>query len=116
MNCKQGELAVVKCQQSEAYGRMVEVCELLGTHPRSIDPSPHWWVKPCGWTPAVEWVELDKLGRFLFPDSRLRPIRDQPGEDETLRIAGKPVDADLCAETARRAGWALLEGSGGRTQ
>lgn len=75
MNCKQGDLAVV------ANITWPDVTPYLGRIVRCIylDDMGGWFTEP----------ELEK-GRSIF-DGALRPIRDNDGEDEILRIAGKPV-------------------------
>ena len=49
--------------------------------PRPV-PWPFWNGKPTRCTRAVGWMRAVCL----------RPIRDQPGEDETLTRVGKPCD------------------------
>ena len=75
MNCKQGDLAVViRPPQSkpEWLGRIVKITE-------PSKRKPGWWaVEPGPWK------------RAICIDANLRPIRDQPGDDETLTWAGKP--------------------------
>lgn len=68
MNCKPGDLAIYI--NSRWPGRIFEIVEAADFG--------FWKVRP-----RVGWDIADK---------NLRPIRDQPGEDEILRIAGKPAD------------------------
>lgn len=75
MNCKPGDLAIVRRCPHEAYnGR---VCKVLshymheGRSAWSVDPAPE-----------------DGYGYF---DEWLHPIRDKEGEDETLQWAPVPV-------------------------
>lgn len=94
MNCKPGDLAViVRCDYPENVGRFVRVvCR--------ADGSEFAWYEGEEWEcePATPVIGLNADGAktwglepvCLF-DAHLRPIRDNDGEDEILRIAGKPV-------------------------
>lgn len=101
MNCKPGDLALLKSggiAGGEAFNdRLVEVIDSAG-----VDGfyGQMWSVKCAGWTPAPHLVALSRRGTFYYPDSMMRPIRDQPGEDETLAWAGKPAEspADVIRE------------------
>jgi hypothetical protein len=97
MNCKLGDLAIVvwaPAGASIAAGSLVKAVELLhgdiclyiGDTGSTYSASDAWRVEYRG---SLE----SPYGRpWAVPDSRLRPIRDQPGEDEILRIAGKPIN------------------------
>ena len=88
MNCKPGDLAVMVRSAASNHGLIVS-CLKIATDKEMID---------CGFdfrnTPA--WVVDRKIisnhGTLIniVPDSFLRPIRDNPGDDETLTWAGKP--------------------------
>jgi hypothetical protein len=90
MRCKVGDLAVYVGTFPQHLGRIVRVVS-----PRPWT-EPAWWVDPPLPTPEAG---LDGLSVY---DSGLRPIRDSDGEDEMLRIAGKP-------ETIREALKAIRE-------
>lgn len=82
MNCRPGDLAVIHSSRHhpELNGVIVEVMYVYK------DP---FWV--CAGHILEEYCS--KVGiRPIINDSRLRPIRGQPGEDEMLRIAGKPKE------------------------
>ena len=86
LNCKPGDLAVlVRAHLSENLGL---ICRVIG--PSSFGPG--WW--HVEFSKAIRWISgprcLSHVGECQ--DSNLRPIRDQPGEDEMLRIAGNPQD------------------------
>jgi hypothetical protein len=72
MNCKKGDLAIITKAQhdyAEYIGRVVTCAEL------DIKPEGVYWLL----------AEKHKDGRRVFClDSNLRPIRDNPGKDETL--------------------------------
>jgi hypothetical protein len=80
MNCKPGNLAVIvrASMEPELLGRIVTVT--------TISPwfvIPHWRTDP-----PLRMRGGD--GYWVVPDYCLRPLRDNDGEDEILRIAGKP--------------------------
>lgn len=77
MNCRPGDLAViVRCQMHPP---------LIGTFVRVVRrvPDDYWYMdSPLPKPDGGAWI--------FIHDSCLRPIRDNDGEDEMLRIAGKP--------------------------
>lgn len=98
MNCKPGDLAVVVGHEG-AYdagclGRIVEVISPGDDWSSHGDSRHHWRAKDAGGRP-MPWQDPDGThGESLvtqFPDEHLRPIRDQPGADETLTWAGLPA-------------------------
>ena len=91
MNCKQGDLAVIVRSKSGNEGRVLRCLRLATAAEKRAED-----FVAGDWTGAV-WVTDAKLndtwgaGTSLYPDCRLRPLRDSDGEDEMLRIAGRPV-------------------------
>ena len=84
MNCKPGDLAVlVRSQFRENVGLL---CRVIGPSIRGRG----WW--HVEFSKAIRWVSGGRGPIGECQDCKLRPIRDQPGEDEMLRIAGKPQD------------------------
>jgi hypothetical protein len=85
MNCKQGDLAVIVRSVAGNEGAVVTCLELVGR--------PAWYMKEL---PGPIW-RVDRILRGkLFntdkvADIQLRPLRDSDGEDEILRIAGRPL-------------------------
>jgi hypothetical protein len=87
MNCKPGDLAVI-VRGTYAVGRIVTCVRYAGRRTfkqrhRLSEPADSWQIDPPvpGWRGAlVNHVR----------DADMRPIRDNVGEDEILRIAGKP--------------------------
>lgn len=88
MRCKVGDLAVVvgsdcndgkivRCQRVVQRGRILRV-------DGRIVEGPVWIVEPQ----LISW-DGETVAPHV-PDSYLRPIRDNPGADETLTWAGKP--------------------------
>ena len=92
MNCRPNELAVIASTAGRTGLQRRIVEELIGTPVRVIAPyllcgEPAWRIEQeinilIGDVPAAV------VG---IADAVLRPLRDGDGEDEMLRIAGKPV-------------------------
>ena len=83
MNCKPGDLAVIV--HGCLAGAIVRVTEL--------DPLP----SPCGrplWFYDGDVRDAEGERYESIWDHVLRPIRDQPGADETLTWAGRPSDIE----------------------
>ena len=83
MNCRPGDLAVI-VRSAPAFERYVGKIVVV------VKRSEIW--NDC-------WVTDPRLFHFDgfpidFTDSSLRPIRDSDGEDEMLRIAGKPQEVN----------------------
>lgn len=81
MNCKPGDLAVVirsKC--SDHIGMLVTV-----VGPALIPELGMWTIEP------VKPIPCPSPFGWKCRDSSLRPIRDQPGQDETLTWAPVPA-------------------------
>ena len=90
MNCKQGDWAIVVHSVAGNEGKIVRCVRLVGNE---------LWVGPDGIAELSATWELDRHLRNFggdltnrCMDKQLRPIRDNDGEDEILRIAGRPVD------------------------
>lgn len=88
MNCKKGDLAIVVKSVCGNEGKIVTCLELIddlqwmkGDLPDGVEP---------GWIIDTELIAFDGSKSNLAKDSALRPIRDQPGEDETLTWAPVP--------------------------
>jgi hypothetical protein len=87
MNCKPGDLAVVvNCIDPDCVGSIVR-CEKFQPGPNGI---PAWIVdRPIskgGRFPGLDYIAL----KNWIADACLHPIRPDEGEDEMLRITGKP--------------------------
>lgn len=102
MNCRPKDLAIVVRNLpyfAPIVGRVVRVEMLIESEwPKPIT-GPTWAIeKPLQVAALVRMtgqrgvvVSPGEQGFMLgLPDSILRPIRDQPGEDEMLRVAGRP--------------------------
>jgi len=98
MNCKPGDLAVLIRSELGYEGAIVEVMRFIGEmrfhYPTGlrIVARDCWEVR--GRLDPVHMREVARVGVSAgcgaVPDAWLRPIRDQPGEDETLTWAGRP--------------------------
>lgn len=100
LNCRPGDLAYIK---SVPYvGHFVTVVAWAGPGEGTLPDGYPYDNKDKG-----GWLCEKHVGTFLAPtalgtrrstryavieDRHLRPIRDQPGTDEMLRIAGLPQD------------------------
>lgn len=86
LNCKQGDLAVIVRSVAGNEGKIV-MCMRLVLGEKHLFKGPRWQIdRPlphstlgAGWTVA---------------DCALRPLRDGEGEDEMLRIAGRPQERE----------------------
>lgn len=104
LNCKPGDLAVIIREgrgRDDLCGRIVEVIKAASKdrfelpdgfmQGPSEDSRPRW---VCRFPNKVR-VDIDIGGSRMAeyataPDSALRPIRPEEGDDETLTWAGKP--------------------------
>ena len=84
LNCKAGDLAVVVKSHAGNEGRIVRVIRAADVSQNvGFDGSHYWLVQGrlcdgvCSWSVAHG-------GDGIFEDWKLRPIRDTPGEDESL--------------------------------
>lgn len=92
LNCKPGDLAVmVRCNNPINLGRIVR-CESFDGAVNVHGPAGRiypgaWRISPAlpawsGWSGPATTTHA--------PDEFLRPIRGQDGEDQILRLVGKP--------------------------
>lgn len=88
MNCKPGDLAViVGGDPLENIGKVVLVLERYGLDEWRIDGAGRLIVLSLNTGQLVP--ESDCVEVYEY-DHNMRPLRDSDGEDEMLRIAGKP--------------------------
>jgi hypothetical protein len=90
LNCKPGDLAVlVRSKFGENIGKLCTVQQPYC--------DGEWFVEfflPIAWASDVLGGP-GAVGRHgVCPDAWLRPIRGHEGEDEALRLAGKPKSAE----------------------
>ena len=90
MNCKQGDLAVIVRSTIGNEGKVLTCLRLATSAECRAKRFDHGdWLGPVWVTDAS--IRHSENGRTcLYPDSRLRPLRNSGGEDEMLQIAGKP--------------------------
>ena len=95
MRCKVGDLCIVvgALRRSDPNGARGCVAEIVGHGDF-----------PADWLVVIpNKSHLSETGKWNAYDTDLLPIRDNDGEDEILRIAGRPV------ETVRQALEAIRE-------
>lgn len=80
LNCRKGDIAIYVGVDPMCLGRIFKCVEYF-----EINSIPGW---------VVDQILIDPSDGLAWPgiqDRALRPIRDQPGDDETLTWAGKPA-------------------------
>lgn len=88
-NVRAGDLAyIVNCDIPENNDRFVTVKEI--SHEWSLANNTLVWLVEASSPLMTSNTGLKTRG--VIRDANLRPIRDQPGSDETLEWAGKPKD------------------------
>lgn len=97
LNCKPGDLAIIVRSSYDNTGKIVHVKRMLGLQPvwggykwciGLSASSPCWLAEAVG--SPINGARGDPWQEAPVPDIALRPLRDNPGEDEMLRIAGLP--------------------------
>jgi hypothetical protein len=96
MRCRVGDLAAIvraSCEQEKRdIGKVVLIVEPGYTYPK--DFCHRWHVRVESGSLMV--IDTDGIWSFEteadVPDENLRPLRDGEGEDEMLRIAGRPQE------------------------
>lgn len=84
MNCKPGDLAVfVRSHDQRNIGKHVHVLQRYGKR--------SWWIV-CASVVHRKFSDCPAGAECVTLDEYLRPIRFNPGEDEILRISGKPQE------------------------
>lgn len=86
MNCKPGDLAVIvkPGTTTRNLGRLVHVLHAIN--------SSDWWIEVVGAPMHGYRSGNEAWAKFgIVEDHRLRPIRDQPGADESLTWAPAPT-------------------------
>jgi hypothetical protein len=95
LNCKQGDLAVIVRSYAGNEGAVVTCLRLI----------PNWtrpglrggWRTGPGWETDRNFVKANGLVDNIVADDQLRPLRDSDGEDEVLRLVGRPVGTPQAA-------------------
>lgn len=94
LNCKQGDFAIIVKSAAGNEGKIVRCLHLV---PNGTD---NCWYQGVRWKVDCKIKTLHKStltdAGFItsIADSQLHPLRDQDGEDEMLRIAGKPKSSN----------------------
>ena len=98
MNCKQGDLAVIVRSFANNEGKIVRCQRLHSSEIRDLDGmyfynglgGPHWVIE--GDVFSAEGFRI-----FTVADACLRPLRDNDGQDEMLRMVGLPAGTPQAA-------------------
>lgn len=99
MNCKPGDLAIIVRSESGNHGCIVE-CITFYANAKFMGHRDHvncWGVRGALRNPDRSWPAIREGVDGVIPDAWLRPLRDSDGEDEMLRIAGKPITHEVLA-------------------
>lgn len=89
MNCKQGDLAMVVRSWARNEGKIVTCIRLT--------PYQEHDLRDFGYVWQVDAMLRDADGnesRFIH-DDQLRPLRNDPGQDETIAWAGLPEEIEI---------------------
>ena len=97
MNCKPGDLAVIVDSHKNNPDSAGAICEVVcsvsfgdvtlpnGTPSYYSRTEPGWVIKLHSKVMVKWWDGVMRRAEYACcPDSKLRPIRDNPGQDETL--------------------------------
>jgi hypothetical protein len=96
LRCSPGDLAVlVRSARVENIGRVLRVVRWIGKRSDGVWVGDDWWEVDCGERPLIS-----KFGvkHSCSRDSKLRPIRDSDGQDETLEWKSLPSPHKEMAE------------------
>lgn len=88
MNCKQGDLAIIVKSHAGNEGKIVRCLKFVPAQ-EFITPEGKI-VKWDSWEVNIVINAWSGEKTSIVPDHFLKPIRDNDGEDEMLRITGKP--------------------------
>lgn len=93
MNCKQGDLAVIVSASNRLMlGKFVTCIRRYDGPWRNGDVEP-------GWVIDQEIKVISSSGEVnvqsVITDEALRPIRNDPGQDETIAWAGLPGELEI---------------------
>lgn len=88
LNCKVGDLAIVIKSTAGNEGKIVQCLKFV--------PNKQFLKRDCNVIVEDSWIVDSKLKTWngrpgnAIPDAWLKPIRNQDGEDEMLKIVGYP--------------------------
>jgi hypothetical protein len=93
LNCKQGDFAVIVRSVARNEGKIVRCLHLHNSETHDAD-GKYLYDRVGGPRWVIEGDVRSREGYRLFTlaDAALRPLRDSDGEDEVLRLVGKPHD------------------------
>jgi hypothetical protein len=93
LNCQKGDLAVITRSEAGNRDKIVTCVKAIGPI-RVLHMDDNFTVEFI-WEVDRDLPRVDGKMTRLIADSCLRPIRGQPGEDEMLRITGRPAEIDV---------------------
>jgi hypothetical protein len=98
MNCRPGDLAVLIKSTQGYEGAIVEVVSWAGDYEFRNDCTAASWL--CKVPSSMEWMagHQTPAGHLHIPDSWLKPLRNDPGTDETLEWKSLPSPHKEMAE------------------
>ena len=91
-NCQQGDLSIITRSEAGNRDKIVTCVKAIGPM-RVLHMDDNFTVEFI-WEVDRDLPRVDGRMTRLIADSCLRPIRDQPGEDEVLRRIGRPSEID----------------------
>jgi hypothetical protein len=90
LNCRPGDLAVITHSWAGNEGKIVQCVRLVAGGLGWIEDGPRWEIDRA--VPSKNGYPV-----FSVADCCLRPLRDSDGEDEMLRLVGRPVGTPQAA-------------------
>lgn len=90
LNCKPGDLAVIVKSSCGNEGVIVTCVEFLGVL-QFVDPRGNPTYQAPAWRVDKKIRTIGGATEDRIPDFRLRPLRDNPGQDETLTWLDVPT-------------------------
>lgn len=102
LNCKAGDLAVIVGDHKTHPGTAGMLCHILSASPVGPFRLPDGHLAEAEWFPSwvielshpilMKWNDgvVRPVTYATCPDAKLRPIRDTPGDDETLSWCDVP--------------------------
>jgi hypothetical protein len=89
MNCEKGDLAVIVKSIAGNEGK-IATCIRLASYEEVMREGFFAWARLIVWVTDGEFIINNGGTTSLAPDEYLKPLRDNPGTDETLLWAPVP--------------------------
>lgn len=91
-NCAKGDIARITRSAAGNRDKIVTCVKPIGPM-KVLWPDDKFTVEFI-WEIDRDLPRMDGQTTRMIPDSCLQPIRDLPGEDEALRLSGRPMDIE----------------------